>query len=146
MKNNNAISLSLIVMFVFASAIYFPGCGKREEMGIGPIKEEVKLPPNVDMTLAIKGKQTFISKCSVCHRIDSRLVGPSLRDVTKRRRPEWIMNQILNPQQMTRENKYSKELLAQYKVPMIFQGVNQDDARAILEYFRALDSNQLTEK
>ena len=49
------------------------------------------------------------------------------------------MNMILNPQQMTQENPTAKELFATYLIQMTFQDVSQDDARAILEYFRAND-------
>lgn len=118
------------------------GCSSRNnELGIGPVKE-VKLG-EIDKQLVDKGKQTFETKCFSCHRFDSRLIGPSLRGVTQRRKPEWVMNMMLNPQQMTQENKTAKELFTQYLVQMTFQDVSQDDARAILEYFRAVDANQV---
>jgi len=134
------LTISLVALFT----IYISGCGKNtDEMGIGPIKSEVKLGP-VDKTLAVKGESLFNTKCSACHKIDSRLVGPPLKDVTKRRRPEWIMNMMLNPQQMTMENPTAKELFATYLVQMTFQDVSQDDARAILEFFRNNDGSQPT--
>jgi len=49
------------------------------------------------------------------------------------------MNMILNPQQMTQENPTAQELFATYLVQMTYQDVTQDDARAILEYFRSID-------
>lgn len=133
----------LIIGFVSASLIN--GCGKGEEFGIGPVKEEMKLTP-VDANLYAKGEQIFTVKCVACHKFNSRLVGPPLKDVTKRRRPEWIMNQILNPLEMTQKDKVSKELFAQYLVQMTFQDVTQDDARALLEYFRAVDEGKVTPK
>jgi mono/diheme cytochrome c family protein len=133
-------TISMVALF----AIYVSGCGKNtDELGIGPIKSEVKLGP-VDKTLAVKGESLFNTKCAACHKIDSRLVGPPLKDVTKRRRPEWIMNMMLNPQQMTMENPTAKELFATYLVQMTFQDVNQDDARAILEFFRNNDGSGQT--
>lgn len=118
------------------------GCGKGEEFGIGPVKEEMKLAP-VDAALYTKGEQIFNTKCVACHKFGTRLVGPPLKDVTKRRRPEWIMNQILNPIEMTQKDKTSKELFAQYLIQMTFQDVTQDDARALLEYMRAVDEGKL---
>jgi mono/diheme cytochrome c family protein len=135
-----------LTMFLFAFAFYMSGCGKGEEMGVGPITEEIKLPTTTDKALVDKGHQLFDTKCSSCHKFDSRLVGPPLKDVTKRRRPEWIMNQILNPVQMVQENKIAKELFAQYMVQMTFQDVSKDDARALLEYFRAVDANEISTK
>lgn len=139
LKYLSAIGLTLVITVFVLS-----GC-KNEELGIGPVKEEMKLTP-VDANLYTKGEQIFSVKCIACHKFNSRLVGPPLKDVTKRRRPEWIMNQILNPLEMTQQDKVSKELFAQYLIQMTFQDVTQDDARAILEYFRAVDEGKVTPK
>ena len=139
--------ITLITIPVIAMmALFMIGCGKNtDELGIGPIKDEVKLGP-IDKNLVVKGEQTFTTKCSACHKLDVRLVGPPLKDVTKRRRPEWIMNMMLNPQQMTMENPTAKELFATYLVQMTFQDITSDDARAILEYFRNNDGLQTSSK
>src|SRR5690242_15790794 len=129
--------LSAVVLTLMMAVFTLTGC-KNEEFGIGPVKEEMKLAP-VDANLYSKGEQIFSVKCIACHKFNSKLVGPPLKDVTKRRRPEWIMNQILNPLEMTQQDKVSKELFAQYLIQMTFQDVTSDDARAILEYFRAVD-------
>jgi mono/diheme cytochrome c family protein len=94
----------------------------------------------VDKNLADKGKELFEVKCITCHRFDSKLIGPPLKGVTKRRKPEWIMNMMLNPDQMIKENPTAKQLFTQYMTQMTFQNVTQEDARAILEYFRSLDN------
>lgn len=115
------------------------GCGgNNSEIGIGPVKK-VTLGP-IDKSLADKGKQIYDSKCITCHKIEEKLVGPPQKGVTKRRTPEWIMNMILNPEQMTKEDPVAKQLFGQYLVAMTFQNVTEDDARAILEYFRLVDS------
>lgn len=138
MKMNSAkVTLTLFTV-ILAAMFFLYGCGNDEELGIGPVKE-VKLDPQINQTLAATGKQLFDVKCVACHKIDEKLVGPALKDVTKRRKPEWIMNMILNPEQMTKENPTAKTLLAQHLIQMTFQNVTQDDARAILEYFRSND-------
>ncbi len=108
-----------------------------DDKGIGPVKELKLESLNVDM--ATKGKQLFTAKCSACHKLPERYVGPALKDVTKRRTPEWIMNMILNPAEMLDQNDAAKELLGEFMVPMTFQNVTQDEARSILEYFRHFD-------
>ena len=136
---NISIKVSLTFLAVIISSFMFIyGCGDDPELGIGPVKE-VKLDAAINSDLAAKGKQIFDVKCVACHKIDEKLVGPSLKDVTKRRKPEWIMNMILNPEQMTKENMVAKSLFAQYLVQMTFQNVTQDEARAVLEYFRSND-------
>jgi cytochrome c len=106
--------------------------------GIGPVKE-LKLEA-LDATLAAKGKTIFESKCATCHKFEVKYVGPALAGVTKRRTPEWIMNQILNPEKMIKEDPLAKAMFERYLVPMTFQNLTQDDARSILEYFREEDS------
>lgn len=136
--------LSILVLLVLIS------CGgstpekpkiNPDELGIGPIKEEVKMDP-INATLAEKGNAIFTSKCSACHKYDTRYVGPALKGVTIRRRPEFIMNMILNPLEMTQKNPIAKELFGVYMTQMTNQNVTQEDARAILENFRNLDSQK----
>lgn len=106
--------------------------------GIGPVKEMTL--GALDPGMAAKGKQIFESKCATCHKFEVKYVGPALAKVTKRRTPEWIMNQMLNPEQMIKEDPLAKAMFERYLVPMTFQNITQDDARALLEYFREQDS------
>lgn len=105
------------------------------EHGIGPIKEKVQLGP-IDKKLADKGKAIFETKCTPCHKLDQRHIGPALREVTKRRTPEFIMNQILNPDENVKKHPEGKKMLAEYLTPMTFMNVTKDDARALLEFLR----------
>lgn len=113
------------------------------EHGIGPVK-----PFNLerlDNALASAGKEVFDVKCVACHKIDERLVGPPLQGVTDRRSPAFIMNMILNPDEMVKKHPDVKAMLATYYVPMTFQNVTEDEARSILEYLRTLKAEELTE-
>jgi len=114
---------------------------KKEEAvsdkGIGPVTE-VQLGP-IDQTLVKKGKEIFDSKCASCHKLEEKYVGPPLKGVTKRRKPEWIMNMILNPAEMVQKDPVAREHLAEYPIQMPFQDVSKEDARAILEYLRSVD-------
>lgn len=108
----------------------------QQEHGIGPVTEVVALPATVDHELAERGEDVFEVKCAACHQMEQRFVGPALGDVTSRRSPAYIMNMILNPQQMVEEHPVAKELLAQYMSFMPNQGVTREEARAIVEYLR----------
>lgn len=105
------------------------------EFGIGPIRS-VELS-ELDRELAEEGAEVFSVKCSACHKLEERYVGPPLGDVTERRTPEFIMNMILNPDEMVARHPEVKALLAQYYTPMPDQQLTEQDARAVLEYLRA---------
>jgi hypothetical protein len=107
--------------------------------GIGPIKK-VELGI-INEERAIKGRVLFSKKCMECHRIDVKLVGPALKDVTKRRKSEWIMNMILNTEEMINKDPEAKKLFEQHIVKMVVKDVNKEDARDILEYLRSVDNN-----
>lgn len=108
--------------------------GPMEDKGIGPVTS-ITLA-EIDESMAAEGKELFKLKCSACHKISKRFVGPALAGVTERRTPEWIMNMILNPEVMVAENPIAKELLAAYLSPMANQNLTEKEARLILEYFR----------
>jgi cytochrome c551/c552 len=128
---------TFLMTLAFSISLIITGCSKEEDIGIGPVKK-VTLG-TVDKNLVEKGRVTFDLKCVACHKFDSKLVGPALNGITKRRKPEWIMNMILNPEQMTKEDKTAKQLFAEHLIPMTFQNVTEDEARAVLEYFRSND-------
>lgn len=104
--------------------------------GVGPIKE-LTLTSEIDEQLAAKGKGIFDNKCSICHKLDIRFIGPSLAGITEKRSPEWIMNMILNPEEMVQKDPLAKEVLIEFNgAPMANQGLSEDEARSILEYLR----------
>lgn len=107
--------------------------------GIGPVKS-MELPADVNAEMAANGADIFKKMCSACHKMDKKFVGPSLADVTERRSPEWIMNMILNPEEMIKKDPIAKKLLIESNMAvMANQGLKEDEARAIVEYFRQYD-------
>jgi mono/diheme cytochrome c family protein len=105
------------------------------ENGIGPVKEALTLGP-VDKELSEKGEAIFQGKCSACHKMAERYVGPALGDVTKRRAPAYILNMILNPEEMYTKHPAAKQLLAEHMTQMPNLALSQDEARQVLEYLR----------
>jgi mono/diheme cytochrome c family protein len=104
------------------------------EHGIGPV--EAFDPGPIDPNLADHGQEVFTIKCSACHKMDTRYVGPPLGDVTSRRSPAYVMNMILNPAEMVEKHPEAKALFAQFMTPMPNQSLTKDEARAVLEYLR----------
>lgn len=102
--------------------------------GIGPI-QDLTLGP-IDAALAAQGEASYTTKCTACHKMDTRYVGPPLGTVLQERTPAYIMNMMLNPDEMTKKHPEARAMLAQYMTVMPNQNLTQDEARAILEYLR----------
>jgi cytochrome c len=105
--------------------------------GVGPI-EHVDVAA-LDPAKASIGNDIFTTKCSACHKLSERYVGPALSGVTRRRQPEWIMNMVLNPDVMVREDPVAKGLLAQYIAPMTNFNLSREQAEGLLVFFREHD-------
>ncbi|MDT7827466.1 cytochrome c [Pricia sp. S334] len=106
--------------------------------GVGPI-ESVTLDDNIDQALADQGKEVYDQMCLACHRTEKKFIGPAPKGILERRTPEWVMNMILNPEVMVKEDPLAKDLLQEFNgSPMANQGLTEDQARAVLEYFRTL--------
>lgn len=109
-----------------------------ENKGVGPITS-VELDPEIDRQLAVKGKEIYDMMCVACHKPDTKFIGPAPKDILERRTPEWVMNMILNPEVMIKEDPLAKDLLMEFNgSPMANQNLTEEEARAILEYFRTL--------
>ena len=138
------LSICFIVAFVTSC-----GDGKKEveddipdvdpmtNLGIGPVKS-LELG-ELDQAMADEGKKLYDAKCTACHNINSKMIGPPQAGVLDRRTPEWVMNMILNPTEMIKKDPTARKLLKEYNnVPMTEQGVTEENARKILEYFRTM--------
>lgn len=145
--------LTILTLMVLMSSC---GGDKAKQEVAAPVKEEEKTEPvkidpmtdkgvgkiksitlgDIDMALVAEGEAVYKAKCTACHKISKRFVGPGLKGVTERRTSEWIMNMILDPELMVIENAAAKQLLAEYSAPMANQSLTEEEARAILEYLR----------
>lgn len=107
-------------------------------IGIGPIIN-VDLSPEIDQVLAAIGKEVYDLKCTACHKVTEKFIGPAPAGIMERRNPVWIMNMILNPDEMILNDPIARDLLIEYNyAPMANQGLTEEEARAILEYFRTI--------
>ncbi len=106
--------------------------------GIGPVKSKLKLD-KINTKLAESGKKSFNEKCLLCHKIEGKGMGPAMKNITKKRSPEFIMNIIMNPEENERRHPEIIKLKSQYRFNMPDMGIKYDEARAILEYLRLID-------
>ncbi|GAA4766112.1 MULTISPECIES: c-type cytochrome [Flavobacterium] len=102
--------------------------------------DKVELGASLDQAMASQGEKVVGVKCASCHKLtDEKLVGPGWKGVTERRKPEWIMNFITNPDPMIDKDPQVQAQLEICLVRMPNQGLNDDEARSILEYMRKND-------
>ena len=111
--------------------------------GIGPVTETMTLGP-VDQHEADEGKTIFETKCSACHKVDQRYVGPPLGGIVDKVGPEFVMNMILNPQEMYTRHPDVKKLMGEYMTQMPNQGLTEEEAREVVEYLRTTSAPAAT--
>ncbi|MCW5517172.1 c-type cytochrome [Muriicola sp. Z0-33] len=106
--------------------------------GVGPITD-LTLNDEIDQEMATMGEGIYNQMCLACHRVGKKFIGPAPDKILERRSPEWVMNMILNPEGMVKEDPLAKDLLIEFNgSPMANQGLTEEQARAVLEYFRTL--------
>jgi mono/diheme cytochrome c family protein len=110
--------------------------------GLGEVKE-VTLKTPLEQDRIGRGLAIYEMKCQACHKLnDQRVVGPGWKDVTKRRKPEWIMNMITNVDVMLDKDPEAQKLLELCLMRMPNQNVSIGDARDILEFMRQNDGEK----
>ena len=61
-----------------------------------------------------KGASAFKQKCTACHKANVKLIGPAMQGIYERRSPEWVMNILLNPTEMLKNDPIARALLKEY--------------------------------
>ena len=108
------------------------GLGKYDESNVDVSK--------FDATMAAEGKKIAEVKCTSCHKpTEEKLVGPGWKGVTTRQTPYWIMNFISNPDPMISVDPELQKQLEIGLVRMPNQGLNETEARQVVEYMREID-------
>ena len=151
----------LLALSLFCAAVFLFACGggvqkdqkpvevseltkdKPEVHGTELKESDITLANPLDASMVTAGKAIYEMKCQSCHRLsEEKLVGPGWKDVTKRRKPVWIMNMITNVDMMLETDPEAQKLLEQCMVRMPNQNISKDEARQILEYMRSNDGEK----
>ncbi len=125
---------TILFLSLFTLFLLFGCSDSDKEIGVGPVKK-IELG-EINNDLVKKGEEIYNAKCLSCHNDVARGLAPDLTGVINRRKPEWIMNMILNPEGMLTQDEQAKELAKQYKMPMYKQIENENEARTLLEFLR----------
>lgn len=115
---------------------------KDPTKGIGAVKT-VTLKVPIEQERVGRGLAIYEMKCSACHKLtDERLVGPGWKEITKRRKPEWVMNMVTNVDVMLDKDPEAQKLFELCLMRMPNQNVSIGDARDILEFMRKNDGEK----
>ncbi len=102
--------------------------------------ENIGLTEALDVAKANSGEKIADVKCSSCHKMtEERLVGPGWSGVTKRRKGEWIMNFISDPDPMIEKDPVVQAQLELCLVRMPNQNLSDSEARDVYEFMRKND-------
>ena len=151
----------LLTVLFFSPSLFFISCQegvKKDEKELdvqeltkdqpethgSELKEsDITLGTPLDQTMVTTGKGIYELKCQACHKLtEEKLVGPGWKNVTKTRKPLWIMNMITNVEMMLETDPEAQKMLEQCLVRMPNQNITQEDARKIVEFMRKNDGEK----
>jgi len=131
------LSAVAVLFFISTGSAVLQTNPQSQDPGVGPVKD-VTLGA-IDKKIADDGKKIYMAKCNACHELDQKKIGPPLRNITKDRKPEYIMNLLVNATQMQKQDQYVKDLIKKYNnIQMPDPAINQLQARSVLEYLRSV--------
>ncbi len=90
----------------------------------------------------LPGEGLFNKKCKQCHKTTEQvLIGPGLKDVTKRRSIEWIEKWLIDPKKvLNSDDPIAQELKKSFKrvMPKIPEMSTDENRKDIIEYLKTL--------
>lgn len=132
----------LILAPLLLLAAFAPLRSSDDGKGIGPVKT-VALSTPLDPAMVARGKTLHATKCAVCHKLTAEKGhGPGWAGLTKTRKPEWIMNMIVNPTVMLAQDPTAMQLSSQFLIKMPEQKMTVEQARDVLEFMRSNDGEK----
>lgn len=116
---------------------------KAETHGTLITASDITLSTPLNAEWVKSGNGIYDLKCQSCHKLSGeKLVGPGWSEITKRRKPEWIMNMITNVETMLADDPEAQKLLEQCMVRMPNQNLTKDEARTVVEFMRSNDGEK----
>jgi hypothetical protein len=116
---------------------------QKEQHGTEIKASDIQLSNPLNAQWVSEGKGIYEVKCQACHKLtDEKLVGPGWAGVTRKRKPEWIMNMITNVDMMLETDPEAQKMLEECLVRMPNQNLTKDDARKVLEFQRSNDGEK----
>ena len=154
MKRRSSWVILSILIIVFACVDKTPSVkepldlqeltkNQKEDHGTQVTAKDIQITTPLDPQWITEGKSIYEVKCQACHKLsDEKLVGPGWKNVTKKRKPEWIVNMITNVDMMLETDPEAQRLLEECLVRMPNQNLTFDEARKVLEFQRHNDGEK----
>jgi mono/diheme cytochrome c family protein len=139
---------ALVLLLVCGAALFYAyKPGDSTAVVTTPEKAQEALDPQPKgengavLTAATEeGKKIFTDNCQVCHSVGAdKLIGPGLKDITKRRTEAWLIPWIRNSQKVVESgDKYAVDLYNAYnKTQMPPYDFTDDQIKSVLAYIEA---------
>jgi mono/diheme cytochrome c family protein len=96
--NHNTITRKLVTGFAVVLVSYFTSFAQVAAPATAvPAATEAPATAGGD---AVKGKELFNANCAACHKLDAKMTGPALRNVSAKHDKEWLYKWIHNSTDM----------------------------------------------
>jgi mono/diheme cytochrome c family protein len=96
--NHNTITRKLVTGFAVVLVSYFTSFAQVAAPATAvPAATEAPAAAGGD---AVKGKELFNANCAACHKLDAKMTGPALRNVSAKHDKEWLYKWIHNSTDM----------------------------------------------
>jgi cytochrome c1 len=110
--NLRNLTIILLLGFAILSCNNEQGLSKNPK-GIGPVDSlELEL---INDSLMKTGLNLFKNKCSQCHTMEYKNEGPDISDILAVRKPEWVVNFLLNKEEMILRDAAAVRTRVKYK-------------------------------
>jgi len=106
----------------------------KDPKGIGPIKQ-LDLTTINDSVMKV-GLQLFNNECSNCHTMEYKNTGPDISDILAIRKPEWVVNFLLNKEEMLLRDSLAIKTRILYEQDCGASINEEQKALNLLEYLR----------
>lgn len=125
-----------IILIFFVSLLSCDSSPKisTNPKGIGPI--DTLVLETINDSLMNRGKKLFETKCTQCHTMEFKNVGPEISDLLAYREPEWVVNFLINKDKMLAKDSLAMYTRSKYEADCGAEITSKDEAKEILEYFR----------
>lgn len=138
----------LIFVYIF-SGVFLSACGNapapvdlqsiENNGGVGVGRFSKSQIPVLNQTEADQGKLLYEKHCMACHSVGSeRKLGPGLKGITERRKPQWILNMMANTEEMLMKDPDAIALMEKYGARMITVKLEEKEYIQLLQYMMTL--------